>query len=87
MWTLNYKINFDFLLLENDVDQINVLGLEILQIISNNGGIKVQGIYDLLTQKHSDITLNIVRNSIKRDIKQYIELRGSKKTGGYYIKR
>ncbi|HNZ77909.1 MAG TPA: hypothetical protein PKG96_02385 [Bacilli bacterium] len=68
-------------------DQINVLGLEILQIISNNGGIKVQGIYDLLTQKHSDITLNIVRNSIKRDIKQYIELRGSKKTGGYYIKR
>ena len=67
--------------------QINVLGLEILQIISNNGGIKVQGIYDLLTQKHSDITLNIVRNSIKRDIKQYIELRGSKKTGGYYIKR
>jgi len=60
-------------------DQINVLGLEILQIISNNGGIKVQGIYDLLTQKHSDITLNIVRNSIKRDIKQYIELRGSKK--------
>ncbi len=68
-------------------DQINVLGLEILQIISNNGGIKVQGIYDLLTQKHSDITLNIVRNSIKRDIKQYIELRGSKKTGGYYIER
>ena len=68
-------------------DQINVLGLEILQIISNNGGIKVQGIYDLLTQKHSDITLEIVRNSIKRDINQYIELRGSKKTGGYYIKR
>ncbi len=87
MWTLNYKINFDFLLLENDVDQINVLGLEILQIISNNGGIKVQGIYDLLTQKHSDITVEIVRNSIKRDINQYIELRGSKKTGGYYIKR
>ena len=68
-------------------DQINVLGLEILQIISNNGGIKVQGIYDLLTQKHSDITVEIVRNSIKRDINQYIELRGSKKTGGYYIKR
>jgi len=61
--------------------------LEILQIISNNGGIKVQGIYDLLTQKHSDITVEIVRNSIKRDINQYIELRGSKKTGGYYIKR
>lgn len=60
--------------------------MEVLQIISNNGGIKVQGIYDLLIEKHNEITLDIIRNVIKRDIKKYIELRGSKKTGGYYIK-
>lgn len=71
---------------KNDSDQINDLGLEVLQIISNNGGIKVQGIYDLLIEKHNEITLDIIRNVIQRDIKKYIELRGSKKTGGYYIK-
>ena len=27
-----------------------------------------------------------IRNTIRRDIKEYIELRDSKKTGGYYIK-
>ena len=80
---LNYNVNS----VDQINDQINDLGLEILQIINNNGGIKVQGIYDLLTRTHNDITLDVVRNSIKRDIKQYIELRGSKKTGGYYIKR
>lgn len=67
-------------------DQISDLGLEILKEIKTKPGIKVQGIYDELVNTYSSLTLDIIRNIIKREIKNYVELRGSKKTGGYYIK-
>ena len=78
---LNYNNN------SNDQinDQISDIGLEILKIIQNNPGIKVQGIFDALIGSHSNITLDIIRNVIKREIKRYVVLKGSKKTGGYHI--
>ncbi len=62
------------------------MDLVILKTIHDNPGIKVQGICDELKDKYISLTLNIIRNTIKREIKNYIEFKGSKKTGGYYIK-
>lgn len=67
-------------------DQITELGLSILKTVSGNPGIKADRIHEILSSEDKAITLNMVRNSIKRELRNYIELRGSRKTGGYYLK-
>lgn len=67
-------------------DQINELDLAILQVIYHNPGVKVPAIYNELSMSYSTITVDQIRNSIKRKIMNYIEYRGSRKTGGYYFK-
>ena len=67
-------------------DQITELGLSILRTVSGNPGIKTDRIHEILSSEDKAITLNMVRNSIKRELRNYIELRGSRKTGGYYLK-
>ena len=67
-------------------DQITELGLSILRTVSGNPGIKTDRIHETLSSEDKAITLNMVRNSIKRELRNYIELRGSRKTGGYYLK-
>lgn len=67
-------------------DQITELGLSILRTVSGNPGIKADRIHGILSSEDKAITLKMVRNSIKRELRNYIELRGSRKTGGYYLK-
>ena len=67
-------------------DQINELGLSIIRTVKSNPGIKADKIYEILSANDKGITLNMVRNSIRRELGKYIELRGSRKTGGYYLK-
>ena len=67
-------------------DQISDLGLEVLRIVQRNPGIKVNGIREELAKSGKAVTLDSIRNVIKRDIKGYIKLIGSRKTGGYHIK-
>jgi predicted HTH transcriptional regulator len=67
-------------------DQINNFDLAILQVIYNNPGVKVPTIQDKLLSDYPSVTLDQIRNSIKRKITEYIEYQGSRKTGGYYFK-
>ena len=67
-------------------DQIDNFDLVILQVIYDNPGIKVSTIQDKLLSDYPSVTLDQIRNSIKRKITEYIEYQGSKKTGGYYFK-
>ena len=67
-------------------DEINDLGLSIIRTVKSNPGIKADKIYEILSAGDKGITLNMVRNSIRRELGKYIELRGSRKTGGYYLK-
>lgn len=67
-------------------DQITELGLSIIRMVKSNPGIKADKIYEILSANDKGITLNMVRNSIRRELGKYIELRGSRKTGGYYLK-
>ena len=55
-------------------------------IIQNNPGISVNGVFKILEKINGKVTLDIIRNSIKRELYNLIEHRGSKKTGGYYTK-
>ncbi len=40
----------------------------------------------MLSSSYEKLTLDMIRNSIKRELGDYIELKGSRKTGGYIIK-
>ena len=67
-------------------DEISDLGLEILKAVKVKPGIKVPEILERLKGRVPDISLDRVRNEIRRNLQNYIEYEGSKKTGGYYIK-
>lgn len=61
-------------------DEINDLGLPIIKTVKSNPGIKADKIYEILSAGDKGITLNMVRNSIRRRLGKYIELMGSRKT-------
>ena len=62
------------------------MDLEILKMINANRGINVPEIQRRLSINNFQVSENQIRNSIKRKIYDLIEYKGSKKTGGYYIK-
>ena len=66
--------------------KISDLGLAILSLISNNPGIKVPEIFEIISRTDSNINIDKIRYSIKAELKEMIELKGSKEIGGYYIK-
>ncbi|MGX8835172.1 ATP-binding protein [Amedibacillus sp. YH-ame6] len=67
-------------------DKINDLDLEVLKVISHNPGIKVPDIFTKIRMVNNEVTIDMIRNSIRRKLQNYIELKGAKKTGGYFIK-
>lgn len=79
--------NVNFSQNESINESINDLGLGILRIIKENPGINAPSITSLLSEKDPSITLSRVKNEIGRNLERYIEHIGSKKTGGYYLKK
>ena len=67
-------------------DPINDLGLELLRTIKDNPGLSSMELVEIVNKKMPDVTWNMVKNEIKRNLSKYIEHRGSNKTGGYYLK-
>ena len=63
----------------NDVD------LSILRMIQLNPGLNAKQISEKLHLQYSRITLDVVKNSLKRKLVQYVEFRGSPKKGGYFV--
>ena len=80
------NLNYDDQINDQINDQISELGLSIIRAIKSSPGIKARRIHEILAEGDGKVTIEMVRNSIKRELKDYIELRGSKKTGGYYLK-
>ena len=60
---------------------------EICALICRNDGIKAKDILEELSSAIEGITIDKVRNEIQRNLKNHIELVGSRKSGGYHIKR
>ena len=80
----NYQINDQI----NDQIKANIsdFGLEVLKLIKEFPGIKVPEIVEKLQMKDLVVNADKVRNEIKRNLFNYIEYKGSNKTGGYYLK-
>ena len=70
------------------LDQINdLINLFFLNYSEVNSRNNINKIFSILNLKNPEITIDSVRNTIKRNIKDYIEFKGSRKVGGYFIKK
>ena len=68
-------------------EDIGDLGLAILRAVAKRPGIKAKDILEELSSAIEGITIDKVRNEIQRNLKNHIELVGSRKSGGYHIRR
>ena len=57
-----------------------------LRTIKDNPGLSSMELVEIVNKNMPDVTWNMVKNEIKRNLSKYIEHRGSNKTGGYYLK-
>ena len=67
-------------------DRLGDLELIILQTIQQNPGIGTKNPLKLINEKQPEVTLDTLKNNMKRKLQDYIEFRGSQKKGGYFIK-
>ena len=67
-------------------DQINDLGLAILQILNVKPGLRIPELILEIENNGIETTVDKVRNEIRRNLRKYVKHRGSNKTGGYYLK-
>lgn len=68
-------------------DEMSDFDLEVLKTIDSNPGVKVPIILKKIQKGNEAVSLNMIRNSIRRKLQNYIEFKGSRKTGGYFIKK
>ena len=82
---LNYRdpVNDSEKLIVNNA--LNDVDLSILRMIQLNPGLNAKQISEKLHLQYSKITLDVVKNSLKRKLVQYVEFRGSPKTRGYFV--
>ena len=76
---------------QNDADgrineNIGRLGKEILLIIMQNPGIRIPEIVIKLSERGKIVSYSKTRNCVRRNLIDHVEHRGSKKSGGYYLK-
>ena len=93
---INAQNNVDGLLNDKENEQNNMddqfnesiseLGKEILMIIMQNPGIRIPEIVIKLSDLGQTASYSQTRNCIRRNLLDYVERRGSKKSGGYYLK-
>lgn len=67
-------------------DQINDLALLILRVVKRKPGLNVPQILEEIRPEMADVSVDRIRNELRRNLTIYIEHRGSNKTGGYYMK-
>lgn len=67
-------------------ESISELGKEIVRIIMQNPGIRIPEIVIKLSERDKIVSYSKIRNCIRRNLMDYVERRGSKKSGGYYSK-
>ena len=67
-------------------EEFDAVNDEVINIIKKYPGLRAPSIYNLIKQKNPNITINIIRNRIRRELKNQIIFKGNSRTGGYYIK-
>ncbi len=59
----------------------------ILSYIKKNEGCNATEIQKGMQKYHLNLTIDMVKNSLKRNLADYVEFIGAPKNGGYYVKR
>lgn len=85
MVTLPNRNYFDSINIKND--KLTDFDLASLQSIQSNPGITTKKLLETVKKKDPETTIFDVKNSFKRKIRDYIEFKGSRRNGGYYIKK
>ena len=67
-------------------ERLGDVELIILQTIQQNPGISTRNLLKLIKEKLPEVTLDSLKNNIKRKLQEYIEFKGPQKKGGYFIK-
>ena len=62
---------------EIEDDRLGDLELLILQAIQQNPGISTKNLLNLIKEKQPEVTLDILKNNIKRKLHNYIEFLGA----------
>ena len=60
--------------------------LSVARIIDEMPGLNTKKILMELTKKFNNVTLDMVKNSLKRKLVDMCEFRGSRRNGGYYLR-
>ena len=68
-------------------DPLSDLDLEILKAVKENPGMNTVAITDTINAINPSVNRDKVKNALKRNLVDYVEHLGSKKSGGYYLKK
>ncbi len=66
-------------------DKLGDVDISILRAISMKPGSNARNLLEILSKQYSNITIDIIKNSLKRKLTNYVEFKGSRKAGGYRI--
>ena len=67
-------------------DHLGETETSLLRTISSNPGLNANKLLEKVKRENEAVTLDIVKNAIKRKLTNYVEFKGAPKTGGYYLK-
>ena len=67
--------------------ELSDFDLSIVRIISEKQGLNAKQILEELIHIFDNATIDMVKNSLKRKLMDICEFRGSRRNGGYYLKK
>lgn len=67
-------------------DALSDFDLLVMRTIKNHQGLNVPKLLEIIVEEDSNATIDRIKNSLKRHLEKYCEFRGSRSSGGYYIK-
>ena len=68
-------------------DPLSDLDLEILKAVKENPGMNTVAIADRINAINPSVNRDKVKNALKRNLVNYVEHIGSKKSGGCYLRK
>ncbi len=80
------KANYVDLVNDQVKIELSDFDLSIIRVISKNPGSNSKKIYEELSKLYSNVTIDMVRNSLKRKLHEVCEFRGTYRNDGYYLK-
>lgn len=67
-------------------DRLGDIELEMLRAIKERPGIRIKELLESVRSRYPAATMDIIKNSLKRKLPDYVEYVGAQRNGGYYLK-